>query len=54
VREASTVESGPVFPVMQEARMQMAGDVAMSPTPVSPGEQVVRATVQVVYAVVGL
>jgi uncharacterized protein len=54
VREASTVEAGPVFPVVQEARMQMAGDAAMSPTPVSPGEQVVRATVQVVYAVVGL
>lgn len=54
VREASTVEAGPVFPVMMEARMEMASDAGMAaPTPVAPAEQVVRATVQVVYTVLG-
>lgn len=52
MREAGTVEAGPVFPVMMEARMQMA-DAGGAPTPVSPGEQVVRATVTVVYNVTG-
>lgn len=51
VREAYTADVGTVQPVMYE-RMAMAADMAQSaPTPINPGEQTVRATVVIVYAI---
>lgn len=50
VREAYTADVGAVQPMMME-RMQMA-DAAAS-TPINPGEQTVRATVVVIYAITG-
>jgi uncharacterized protein YggE len=52
VREASTGDVGPIQPVMME-RMQMADMAAASgvPTPINPGEQTVRATVVIIYAI---
>jgi hypothetical protein len=53
VREAYTADVGTVQP-MAYARMEMAADMAQSaPTPINPGEQTVRATVVVVYSIVG-
>ncbi|HST61509.1 MAG TPA: SIMPL domain-containing protein [Longimicrobium sp.] len=50
VREAYTADVGMVQPVMME-RMQMADAAASMATPINPGEQTVRATVVVVYAI---
>ncbi|HYR11673.1 MAG TPA: SIMPL domain-containing protein [Longimicrobium sp.] len=51
VREASTLEVGYGGPVMMMAREGMADMAAQSaPTPINPGEQIVRATVMIVYA----
>lgn len=51
VREASTLDVGYGGPVMMMAREGMADAVAQAaPTPINPGEQVVRATVLIVYA----
>ena len=50
VREAATLDAGGGPPVIME-RMEMA-DVAMrAPTPISPAEQVIRATVVVTYSI---
>jgi uncharacterized protein YggE len=49
VREAYTADIGAVQPMMME-RLQMA-DAAASATPINPGEQTVRATVVVIYAI---
>jgi uncharacterized protein len=52
VREAYTADVGVVQPPMMYARMEMAADMAQSaPTPINPGEQTVRATVVVIYAI---
>jgi uncharacterized protein YggE len=50
VREAYTADVGMVQPMMME-RLQMADAGAGASTPISPGEQTVRATVVVVYAI---
>jgi uncharacterized protein YggE len=50
VREAYTADVGTVQPVMME-RLQMADAAANMATPINPGEQTVRATVVVVYAI---
>jgi uncharacterized protein YggE len=49
VREAYTADVGTAQPVMME-RLQMA-DMAAANTPISAGEQTVRATVVIVYAI---
>jgi uncharacterized protein YggE len=49
VREAYTADIGAVQPMMME-RLQMA-DAGASATPINPGEQTVRATVVVIYAI---
>lgn len=52
VREASTVDVGNVGPVMVMERLEMAADAGAmqsAPTPINPGEQVIRATVIIVY-----
>ncbi|HLM67786.1 MAG TPA: SIMPL domain-containing protein [Longimicrobium sp.] len=50
VREAYTADVATVQPMVME-RMQMADAAASMATPMSPGEQTVRATVVVVYAI---
>ena len=51
VREAYTADVGTVQPVMME-RLQMAdASAGMASTPMNPGEQTVRATVVVIYAI---
>ncbi len=50
VREAYTADVGTVQPMMME-RLQMADASASMATPINPGEQTVRATVVVVYAI---
>jgi uncharacterized protein len=50
VREAWTADVGMVQPMVME-RLQMADASAGASTPISPGEQTVRATVVVVYAI---
>jgi hypothetical protein len=51
VREAYTADVGTVQPMMME-RLQMAdASASMASTPMNPGEQTVRATVVVVYAI---
>ncbi|HYW13202.1 MAG TPA: SIMPL domain-containing protein [Longimicrobium sp.] len=52
VREAYTADVGTVQPVMME-RLQMSDAAANMATPINPGEQTVRATVVVVYAITG-
>jgi uncharacterized protein YggE len=55
IREAATLDLGAGMPVMM-AREGMAMDaVAQSaPTPINPGEQIVRASVMIVYAFSGM
>jgi len=52
IREAATLDIGVGVPMPMMAREGMAMDaVAQSaPTPINPGEQIVRATVMIVYA----
>ncbi len=51
IREASTLDIGYGGPVPVMAREGMADAVMQSaPTPINPGEQIVRATVMIVYA----
>jgi uncharacterized protein YggE len=50
VREAYTADVATVQPMVME-RLQMADAAASMATPMSPGEQTVRATVVVVYAI---
>ena len=52
VREAYTADLSTVPPIVME-RMQMADAAANLSTPITPGEQTVRATVVVVYAISG-
>jgi uncharacterized protein len=52
VREAYTADVAMGQPVMMMERLQAGADMAASaPTPINPGEQTVRATVVVVYAI---
>jgi len=47
LRDVATLDFQQPIPMMRE--MMMAGDAAMASTPIQPGEQLVRATVMVVY-----
>ncbi len=51
VREASTGEATVGVPVMYAQRQEMA--MADAPTPIAPAEQVVRASVSLVYHLIG-
>ena len=51
IREAATLDMGAGPPVMMARQEMMMDAVAQSaPTPINPGEQIVRATVMIVYA----
>lgn len=50
IREASTLEVGYGGPIPMMAREGMADMAQSAPTPINPGEQVVRATVMIVFS----
>jgi uncharacterized protein len=52
IREAFTADVAMGQPIIMEQRMAMADMAQSAPTPISPGEQTVRATVVIVYQII--